>query len=145
MRLLALDPGKTTGWSLWHYDAITPLTLDQRGQVEGGLAGLLQFMARVDIDEVVAETFRLDGRTPKPDVTPLRIEGALSVVFPGWIGQANTCKRSADDLFLKRNQLWFSGLPHATDSARHALHLLKVRRHMPTIRRYWPDPRGENA
>ncbi|OJU44467.1 MAG: hypothetical protein BGN98_13870 [Microbacterium sp. 69-7] len=141
--LLALDPGGTTGYSLWEYTAITPLTLIHKGQISGGLDGFIAWSAGMHPEEVVAETFRLDGRTVKPDVTPLRIEGALSVIWPHWIGQPNTMKVHADDVFMKRAGLSFRGMPHATDSARHALALMKVRRHVPTIKRYWPDRKEE--
>ena len=137
--LRALDPGKTTGWSEWHYDAMTTLTLLDYGQISGGSRGLIAWwQSRPEPDEVVAETFVDDHRTMSPDLTPVRIEGALDVLFPGWIGQRNSYKAHADDVMLKRTGLWFVGQPHATDSGRHALAFQKTRRHLPTIERYWP-------
>lgn len=139
--LLALDPGGTSGWSFWSYSATEPLTHIDHGQISGGNIGFVEWWNDTnggDPDEVVAEIFVNDHRTADPDLTPLRIEGALDVLFPGWIGQRNVMKAHADDLFLKRVGLWWPGEQHARDSARHAVALMKVRRHIPTMRRFWP-------
>lgn len=145
-RLLVLDPGGTTGWSLWSYDALTPLQVLEYGQVAGGVKGFVSWWQRDvaggPIDEVLAETFRLDGRTPKPNVEPLKIEGALEVLWPGWFGQANVMKAHAPDDLLKRHDLWWRGQQHARDTARHAIALMKVRRHAPTLRRFFPPREG---
>lgn len=137
--LLALDPGRTTGYSYWSYSATEPLTNIEHGQIVGGVKGFISFWRQMPTpEEVVAETFRLDGRTMFPDTTPLEIEGALHVLFPDWIGQANTAKSLADDLLLKRTGWWFRGEDHARDSARHAVALMKTRRHVPTLMRISP-------
>ena len=145
--LLALDPGFTTGWSFHRYDAVTPLTLLSHGQIVGGNRGFIDWWnAREKTwDEVVAETFVDDHRTSSPDVTPLRIEGSLDVLWPEWIGQRNFMKLHARDDMLKASGLWLKGQPHATDSVRHALALMKTRRHEPTLRRYWPARTHESA
>ena len=138
-RLLGLDPGLSTGWALFHYDATTPLTLLDYGEILGGHQGVIAFWKTMpEPDEVVAETFRLDGRTIYPEVDPLRTEGALSVLHPGWIGQPNTAKIMADDILLKRLGWWLKGKPHARDAARHAIALMKSRRHLPTLSRISP-------
>lgn len=139
--LLALDPGGTTGWSFWKYSATEPLTYVDHGQISGGNHGFVEWWGETlggEPDEVVAEIFIDDHRTMSPDLTPLRIEGALDVLFPGWIGQRNTMKSHANDLFLKRSGLWWEGAQHARDSARHALACMKLRRHMPSMLLYWP-------
>lgn len=139
-KLLALDPGGTTGWSFWQYSPVTPLTLIEYGQAPNGAPGLRDFILAFNktVDEVVAETFVLDGRTQFPDITSKRCEGVLDVLFPDWIGQRNTYKAHADDLLLKRHGWWFKGMDHARDSARHAVALLKTRKHMPTLRMLYP-------
>ena len=143
IRLLALDPGRTTGYSIWHYDEHAPLKLIQRGQISNGLEGFVAwFRSQERFDEVVAETFKLDGRTIKPDTTPLAIEGALTVLAPGWVGQPNTMKTSATDTQLKRWGLWWPGHQHARDSARHAIAYMKRKRHIPTLRLLFPDRKG---
>ncbi|UOE45901.1 hypothetical protein [Agromyces larvae] len=142
--LLALDPGGRTGWSLWRFDAITPITHLEHGTVEGGLDGFIAWwkVEGWQPDVVVSETFVLDGRTPKPDITPLKIEGALSVLFPGWVGQRNVMKRHAPDAFLKEHGLWWPGKGHDRDSARHAIAWAKTNLHRPTLDAYWGRRRG---
>lgn len=142
MRLLSLDPGGTTGYVVARYDAITPLTIIEHGQISNGKDGFIDWALRRrgEFDEVVSESFILDGRTVSPDVTPLRIETAIDMTFGPWgdgcpvIWQRNTQKAHADDLLLKRAGLWFKGQGHARDAARHAVALLKTRRHAPTLR-----------
>ncbi len=137
IRLLALDPGGTTGWSSWVYDSLTPLRHVDHGMIPNGLDGFIQWWestAGGEPDEVVSETFVLDGRTARPDVTPLKVEGALSVLFPGWIGQRNVMKAHAPDQLLKDKGIWWPGAGHDRDSARHAIAWAKTTRHMPTLR-----------
>ncbi|GAB2699385.1 hypothetical protein BKA24_001794 [Microbacterium marinum] len=152
--LLSLDPGGTTGYSVWHYGVVTPLNLIEHGQIPGGLDGFVSwargFQTRQHIDEIVAEDFVDDGRTVSPDVTPLLIKGAVidrwsdSDVQITW--QLNTYKAHADDILLKRVGFWFVGQEHARDSARHAIAYLKVRDHRPTMKRIWPPkPRTRTA
>ena len=146
--LLALDPGGTTGWSRWSYDAFTPLRHIDHGQIAGGLVGFVKWWEKqdeCDIDEVVSESFVLDGRTTAPDVTPLRIEGALAVLWPGVIYQRNSYKAHAPNEKIKALGLWWRGEPHAVDTARHALALMKVRKHMPTLRWAYPAPEAKLA
>ena len=147
--LLSLDPGGSTGWSLWHYDATTPLRHLDHGTITGGLRGFLDWF---DVPaggpgEIVAEDFILDGRTARPDTTPLEILGALEALV--WasgtplIRQRNFMKAHAPDGLLKRLDLWWPGAGHDRDSARHALALLKTRKHAPTLK--WMYGRKEEA
>lgn len=153
--LLSLDPGVSTGWSTWRYDAVTPLRLVGYGTITGGLHGFIrwhekrahQFADGPDWNEVVAEDFVLDGRTARPDTTPLDILGALEYACHIYevplIRQRNFMKNHAPDDLLKRLDLWWPGKGHDRDSARHALALLKTRKHAPTLR--WMYGRKEAA
>lgn len=147
--LLSLDPGGSTGWSVWTYDAVTPLRLVEYGTITGGLRGFLDWFNSPagDLDEIVAEDFILDGRTARPDTTPLEILGALEALVwasgPPLIRQRNFMKNHAPDDLLKRLGLWWPGKGHDRDSARHALALLKTRKHAPTLR--WMYGRREAA
>lgn len=132
--LLALDPGKTTGVSIWQFDDVTPLTHIAHHQCEGGLEGLLRFLMPHEkvapFDVIVTESFRLDGRTPNPDTTPLKIEGALEVLSilmqaPLWT-QPNNFKKHVSNAKLKEFNLYWPGQQHAMDSARHALAWAKM-------------------
>lgn len=139
MILRSLDPGGTTGWSEWRYTDDAPAELLDYGQIPNGVHGFIAWWrSRPEPDRVVAETFRLDGRTPKPDTTPLQIEGALTALFPEWHGQANVMKAHAPDEFLKAHGFWLVGKPHARDAVRHALAYAKLQRHAPSLRAYWP-------
>jgi hypothetical protein len=141
-RLLSLDPGGTTGWSLWEYTPTSAAVPIVHGQIRDGVDGFIRWWRDASVpmcwDEVLSESFALDGRTPKPDVTPLRIEGALSVLWPGTLYQPNVLKRHGDDVTLKRLGFWWRGEQHARDTARHVLANMKIRRHAPTIAAYWP-------
>ena len=77
--LLAIDPGKTTGWSIWSFEKEKPLKLIELGQTEGGVDGYLSswWDRNTWCEVIVSEQFVLDGRTPNPDITPLKIEGVL--------------------------------------------------------------------
>lgn len=144
-RLIAFDPGKTTGVSLWQYDSDTPLSLVGSGQIEGGVDGFIEYFYPKGMflpwDVIVSESFVLDGRTPNPDVTPLKIEGILEahahrtgalVRF-----QRNNFKAHVDNDLLKKFELYKPGQPHAMDSMRHALAYMKTSHHMPTLNHYF--------
>ena len=144
--LLALDPGRTTGMSIWQYDAETPLTLVGSGQIENGVEGFLEYLYPDPIkymnwDVIVSESFVLDGRTPNPDVTPLHIEGILEshAHRTGCLlrFQRNNFKAHVDNDLLKKFGLYIPGKPHAMDSMRHALAYMKTSRHMATLNHYF--------
>jgi hypothetical protein len=143
--LLALDPGKTTGISIWQFDANTPLTHIAHHQCEQGLEGFIRFMMPHEkvapFDVIVSESFKLDGRTPNPDITPLKIEGALDVMSvlmqaPLYF-QPNNFKAHVDNGKLKEHNLYWPGQQHAMDSARHAITWAMIQRHMPTLLEYF--------
>lgn len=139
--LLALDPGGCTGWSLWLYGDQSPLEHVDHGQIPGGVDGFVSWWRQSGIswDEVVSESFVLDGRTPNPDITPLRIEGALAVLWrQGVHYQRNTAKMHLTNDQAKEFGVYWPGQQHAIDSARHAFARMKAIRHMPSLLRYWP-------
>lgn len=143
-----MDPGQTTGVSLWEYDTETFLTYVGHGQIGGGLDGFIEYLYPKNAvarhwDVIVSESFVLDGRTPNPDVTPLKIEGVLEshVYRNGGLlrFQRNNFKKHVDNELLKRFDLYWKGMPHAMDSARHALAYMKTSLHMPTLNHYFND------
>ena len=147
MRFLSLDPGELTGWSLWEMFADSPLRNLDHGTIHGGLSGFCAWWreAPKDWDFIVAESFVLDGRTPKPNVTPLRIEGALHMAWAPMpiVFQRNTQKAQAPDDLLKRNGLWWTGEGHDRDSARHAIAYARNIVHIPTLE--WLHPRRKEC
>ncbi|QIK61788.1 hypothetical protein G7068_16105 [Leucobacter viscericola] len=144
--LLTLDPGGTTGYSLWSVNDSDPIRLLEHGQWQSGIDGVISnqvVICRADI--LVSESFVDDGRTPKPDVQALRIEGALMTMraLAGQsapIFQRNVYKAHAPDELLRRTGYWKKGQPHATDAIRHAIAWAKTRGHRPTIESLWPVP-----
>jgi hypothetical protein len=149
-RLLALDPGKTTGMSIWQYDAETPLTKIGHGQIEGGVEGFLEYFypsgMHMPWDVIVSESFVLDGRTPNPDITPLKIEGVLEAhAFRTGCQlrfQRNNFKAHVDDNKLKEHNFYVKGMPHSNDSMRHALAWAKTSYHRPTLDTYFKVEEG---
>lgn len=144
--LLALDPGGTTGFSLWQYGATEPLSHVTHGMVANGLHGWLHWWhttyVELLVDEIVIEDFLLDGRTPKPDTTALEVIGAVEALASlhgtPVLRQRNVLKAHCPDEKLKEWGFWWPGKGHDRDSARHALASLKIARHRPTLERYWP-------
>jgi hypothetical protein len=143
--LLALDPGGTTGASIWQYDNNTPLTHVAHHQITDGIEGFVKFLLPdgkpLPFDVVVYENFRLDGRTPNPNVDPLRIEGVIAVyehvMKVPTFSQGNGFKAHVDNDKLKEHNLYWPGQQHAMDSARHALAWAKRTHHMPTLLQYF--------
>lgn len=142
--LLAVDPGKTTGASRWKYSESEPLECVWHGQIGDGINGFIKYILDyAEPDIVVAEQFVLDGRTPNPDVTPLKIEGAMMAYYDPEstliVFQRNNFKKHVSNELLKAHGLYWKGEPHAMDSARHALAYMKTQRHMPTLQKYFSD------
>lgn len=145
MIITGFDPGLSTGWSRWLYDAITAPQHLAHGIITGGLDGLMEWWDAGnmdDVDEAVSESFVLDGRTPFPEVEPLRIEGYLKgecrrLDIPLTF-QRNTYKSHMTDGKLKELGIWWPGPGHDRDSARHVWANLKVRKHYPTLMLAFP-------
>lgn len=149
-RILCLDPGVSTGWAVFRLDAVTPLRLEDSGIIPNGLDGFVHWAyhhpAMVEeFDTVVAELFILDGRTAQPDLTPLRIETAIMMIYGKWgdglpiAWQRNFMKTHAPDALLKEKGLWKPGPGHDRDAIRHGLAWAKTSRHAPTLRWLYGD------
>jgi hypothetical protein len=146
--ILGLDPGLSTGFSIWHYDAITPPQPLEHGTITGGHRGLANWWRdRLDAnegalqwDEVVSESFIPDGRTAFPEIDPLRSEGVLYALFPSVVFQRNLYKAHVTDEKIKELGLWWPGSGHDRDSLRHVFAYLKTRGHVPT-QMLWKRPK----
>lgn len=139
-RLLSIDPGGTSGWSIWSLSDVDPLELRDYGQIEGGVRGFLHWWeGREKSDIVIAENFVLDSRAiAHPDLSGVRILGALEVLAPGFISPRNSAMVHAPDPFLRKHGLYINGQRHARDSIRHAVSWAKTTKHRPTLERFWP-------
>ncbi len=158
-RLLSIDPGRNTGVALGYYDEQTAYTLEDRWQVHGGLDGFINWWRydRPLFDELVVERFDLADNEFKADLTPVHIEGALRCMFTGHVAyQPRTDKgrltgyppeakekhqrERIRNLWLDQFGLFVPGEDNqdSNDAIVHALVYLKQRRHLPTMRHYWP-------
>lgn len=142
--VLGIDPGGATG--LCTYDTDSPLTpaLMEVGPGVRGFVGWWQSSERfAHYDAVVCESFRLDDRTKKPDLTPVEIIGFLKGVGVPVIFQTpGQAKSLITNAVLKRAGLYPKrgsvGGGHTTDALRHALYYLVNRKHRPTVELLWP-------
>ena len=171
--LLTIDPGVNSGIALGWYDLVTPYRVVERWQVHDGLSGFIEWweatFRELWINEIVCESFSLREENKfAPDVTPLRIEGALEALLSvhkshsGWRpsltyqppsakggltgyspkAQAGTKamrQRERFD-FLDRFGMFKPGTENddTHDAITHALVSLKRRKHAPTLRAFWP-------
>lgn len=162
-RLLSIDPGKNTGISLGFYNETTPYQLVERYQVHGGVAGFKRWWTheRPVYDELVVEKFVLARNNFQADLTPVHIEGALCMALTDAEWRAVTWQMRTHKALLtgyppeaktkaQRQRVRFNFLAefglHAkgtdnddsNDAITHSLVYLKQRKHMPTLRTFWP-------
>jgi hypothetical protein len=83
--LLSIDPGQNTGAAIGYYDAVTPYRLIGRYQIHGGVKGFVNAVQHGKFslaDEMVVESFALLRKNKfVPDLTPIRIEGAIETMM----------------------------------------------------------------
>lgn len=123
MRILAVDPGGTTGWV--YYDTYTEEF--QSGQEADRLVFCFMVKEWVDRDVVliVVEDFRITIQTAKKSQQPdaLKIIGAIDYIAAGSaqvvLQTPGDAKRFATDDRLKKAGMWTPGRRHANDAARH--------------------------
>lgn len=119
MRILAIDPGKMSGYVEWWGNVIEHGELRQ--------FEMCSYVARNPVDLVVCESFIITPATIKKtrQAYSLEIIGAVRYIC-GTIGQKfqlqtpAQAKSFADDARLKRENLWFPTTGgHTNDAARH--------------------------
>lgn len=159
--ILSVDPGGNTGVALGFYDSTTPYRLVERWQVHGGLDGFIRWIEHEcpDYDEVVVERF-IFSPDEAADFVGVPIEGVVAWdahrrrarVFwqdrrnkgdlIGYSAGATTkVKRQRERFdFLDRFGMFRAGTENddSNDAIVHAIVNLKARRHMPTMRAFWP-------
>lgn len=174
--LLTIDPGVNSGIALGFYNAVTPYQVEERWQVHDGLTGFIHWWEETFhelwVDEIVCESFSLREENKfAPDVTPLRIEGALEALLSrydddsgfgpsltyqppsakgGLTGYSPKAQNGTKAMrqrerfdFLDRFGMFRPGTENddTHDAITHALVFLKRRKHMPTLRAFW-SPRA---
>lgn len=143
--ILCLDPGGTTGWAFVHYAEDTEPFVSAHGQIAGGLIGFLHWYESLGVSwqETVCESFILRPGVHGADITPAYVIGALeSLAFNRQetvTYQAPSQKKLCDDDVLKRMGLHHPGKPHANDAIRHGIIYLRNKKHLPTLRKGWPE------
>jgi hypothetical protein len=165
--LLSADPGKNTGIALGYYDATTPYQLHQRWQVHRGLDGFIHWWRNDlpdEVDEIVVEKFVSKRGEMAPDLSGVPIEGVIALgaydlgIPVIWqtaaqkgslVGYPESARTKAQRQrvrfnFLDRHGLFKAGTENddSNDAITHALISLKVRRHAPTLRRFFPPREG---
>ena len=123
MRILAVDPGGTTGWVT--YDTDTEEF--QSGQEADRLVFCSMVKEWVDrgVGLIVVEDFRITIQTAKKSQQPdaLKIIGAIDYIAAGSaqvvLQTPGDAKRFATDDRLKKAGMWTPGRKHANDAARH--------------------------
>jgi hypothetical protein len=151
--LLSLDPGGTTGWEISSYTDTNAIVPHDGGQIPNGVDGFVEWMLSDEMWKlpmmdshnegvtVVSESFQLRPGVKNPDVTPLRIEGALTALLgPGAVTyQQPATKALVPDQKLRDVGLWIPGQRHRMDARIHALAWGARNKHLPTLQLYWPE------
>ena len=148
-RVLALDPGETTGWSVWDsHDNSTRYELFKCGQMDSWdknakpqtmqcikpcVLNFIQLLHTMQPDEVVMESYRVyewkaDDHSWS-DVPTLRIVGCIETYLhmrniPYVFQTAQSAKHFVTDDLLQQWGYWVKGQRHARDSMRHALYYI---------------------
>jgi len=155
-RLVAIDPGKATGVSVWRVPGDEPIERIDYKLIQGGADGFIEWMLfePEDADIFVVEQFIQDGRTPRVDPNALQIEGFLKGYelvqkdkeHPIWEfhWQRNAAKGIVGDKVLKQHGYWLTGKQvgwtdgrDVNDSQLHALYWAKLN-HRPSLEYYFP-------
>lgn len=152
MLYMGLDPGETTGVAWVHTWDNTEPKLVNRGQIEGGYRALAVFLndgRLADLpSDVIFEGFKLwRGRAMSSDqITPAYGIG----VIVGWC-EANmipyTEQMPSERTFVTDEVLerLFPGIDlshknrHSKDALKHVVTYLVNQKHMPTLKRGWPQ------
>lgn len=145
--LLALDPGETTGWSIWECNtASTFVRMHSCGQLDTwdkeassivncvrNFPALVSAAQEIGSIEVVMESYRVyewkaDSHSWS-DVPTLRIIGSMETRLidaniPYTFQTAQVAKRFVTDELLKQWGFYERGQRHSRDSMRHALYYI---------------------
>ena len=142
--ILGIDPGGKTGVAVYN---IRTLEVDYRDEVSGGTEGFAAWFKESkaeQFEDIVCESFQLDDRTAKPDLTPVEIIGHLKSLDAVTKFQTPAQAKSLiTNAVLKRAGLYppYGQVKggHSTDALRHALYyVVTTLKHRPTLELLWP-------
>jgi hypothetical protein len=158
--LVSIDPGESTGITLWAFNDTMGAERIKAFQITSGLEGFLDFKKNswpAFTEIIVSEQFTLLNHDYVANIEPVKIEGAMVALRmkPVWQppavmyfcgGATKAARKKASQDFLKKNDLWLTGKdvgqPDANDaisSTLHALAYFRSIRHMPTLKKYWSE------
>lgn len=161
-KLIAIDPGKATGWARGYFDDETPFQLEEAFVTHDGIEGFAELNCNAQspdnpyaqtflegFDVIVYETFVLRQNGFLAALNSVEINGYLKGTY-GTYGrltpQSRTLKHHTPDATLKQYGFWQTGkmVGHkdgrdANDAIIHALTYLKLQGHVPTLKAYFPE------
>lgn len=155
-RILSIDPGFASGWSVWELTERAVAVRVFFGLETGGIEGMVDWLgsprglwAISQSDYVIVEKFKTEGRAA--DLVGAHVEAVIRGELhrrgcdPA-ILRPNSAKAGVRDQILKDAGMWIEGEQvHWTDgrdvndSAIHVLSWLRDQDHRPTIRHFWPE------
>lgn len=158
--VLGVDPGDTTGWSLWEIAADAPAMRLSYGAVKAGVDGWI-YWARRNLElmrpsVIIFERFNPDlGYGTAKDYQALEVQGSVKTLAAGLgidlIMHDTSMKALCSDADLKRLGFWITpaqarvdeAILHedardVNDSQIHVLAHAKAVDHEPTVRAFWP-------
>lgn len=141
-RILAIDPGGTTGVAIVSFSENLAPVVSHYEQIPDGLAGFIKWYKNnwhLGWDIIVCENFTLRINVKFPDLSPVYIIGALEALMWGEqiVYQSPAQKTLCDDTRLKAMGMYKPGNGHANDAIRHAIIYLRNKRHLPTLMLGW--------
>lgn len=145
-RMLAVDPGGTTGLALFEYDDDTYNVIWTK-QIANKLAGFLDFhwdeLEDTPIDQIVCESFDLREGVHGVDLSAVYIIGAIEALYPrgvyDLVMQKPSQKALCSDSRLHKMGLHQTGKPHASDAVRHGIIYLRNNKHRAVLKNGWED------
>lgn len=125
MRILALDPGRTTGAAYFPDD--DTFHVEQR-ELAYSHKSLYNYLRLVNPDIIVCESF-VYQRRDKVDLSPVEMIGVIKLFCerngtPYHEQTPSQAKKFWEDKKIKTCGLWIPGNPHAIDAARHLLYFM---------------------
>ncbi|MNB67157.1 hypothetical protein D3C75_136420 [compost metagenome] len=131
-RLLSLDPGETTGWSLFEHGKL--IEAGQAKTFEGGWQEIHDLFEYVGATMVIYENYRVYehklSRHANSEVYTLRLVGVIEYLceiqhkIPHFNQMAHQAKGFVTDEKLKAWNMYKTGQKHARDSIRHGIYFL---------------------
>lgn len=131
LKVLALDPGRTTGYALAALDKSEFFVASGQEQFDHpGLWGFLGKTVRFQTIHTVCEDFEFRRGRQKDnlDLYPVELIGVVRLFcsndrwYPLWMQKAAQGLGYYDDAKLKSMKLWQKGMEHARSATSHLMH-----------------------